>query len=59
MTDTQLAQATRDIDIIVGGHTHQIVTNHYIENLDGDSVLLAQMGKSGARIGKIEVEMVE
>lgn len=59
VTDTQLAQATRDIDIIIGGHTHQIVTNYYIENIDGDSVLLAQMGKSGARIGKIEVEMVE
>ena len=59
VTDTQLAQTTRDIDIIIGGHTHQIVTNHYIENIDGDSVLLAQMGKSGARIGKIEVEMVE
>jgi 5'-nucleotidase len=59
VTDTHLAQATRDIDIIVGGHTHQIVTNYHIENLDGDSVLLAQMGKSGARIGKIEVEMVE
>ena len=59
VSDTQLAQATRNIDIIIGGHTHQIVTNYYIENIDGDSVLLAQMGKSGARIGKIEVEMVE
>ena len=55
----QLAQTTRDIDIIVGGHTHKILTNYYVENLDGDSVLLAQMGKSGARIGKIEVEMTE
>jgi hypothetical protein len=43
----------------VGGHTHKILTNYYVENLDGDSVLLAQMGKSGARIGKIEVEMTE
>ena len=59
VTDTQLAQATRNIDIIIGGHTHKIVTNYYVENIDGDSVLLAQMGKSGARIGKIEVEMVE
>ena len=59
VSDTQLAQATRNIDIIIGGHTHKIVTNYYVENIDGDSVLLAQMGKSGARIGKIEVEMVE
>lgn len=59
VSDIQLAKTTRDIDIIVGGHTHKILTNYYVENLDGDSVLLAQMGKSGARIGKIEVEMTE
>ena len=58
-SDTLLAQSTRYIDVIIGGHTHKIVTNHYVENLDGDSVLLAQMGKSGARIGKITLKMGE
>lgn len=57
--DTEVAQATRDIDIIIGAHTHKIVENLYVANLDGDTVLLAQMGKSGARIGKIKVEMTE
>jgi 5'-nucleotidase len=57
LSDVRLAQATRDIDIIIGGHTHKIVENYYVENLDGDSVLLAQMGKSGARIGQIWVQM--
>jgi 5'-nucleotidase len=58
-SDTLLAQSTRYIDVIIGGHTHKIVTNHYVENLDGDIVLLAQMGKSGARIGKITLKMGE
>ena len=57
--DVELAKATRNIDIIIGGHTHKIVENMYVENIDGDSVLLSQMGKSGARIGKISVEMEE
>lgn len=57
--DTKLAQSTRNIDIIIGAHTHKIVTNHYVLNLDGDSVFLAQMGKAGARIGKIEIEIAE
>lgn len=57
--DVELAKATRNIDVIIGGHTHKIVENMYVENLDGDSVLLSQMGKSGARIGKIRVEMSE
>ena len=56
-TDEKLAQQTQYIDIIVGGHTHKIITNHYVENLDGDTVLLAQMGKSGARMGKILLKM--
>jgi 5'-nucleotidase len=58
-TDETLAKQTRYIDVIVGGHTHKIVTNHYVENLDGDSVLLTQMGKSGARIGKITLKIGE
>ena len=57
--DVELAKATRNIDVIIGGHTHKIVENMYVENLDGDSVLLSQMGKSGARIGKIRVELSE
>lgn len=59
LSDVELAQATRNIDIIIGAHTHKTLTNVYIPNLDGDSVFLAQMGKSGARIGKINVELSE
>lgn len=56
-SDTQLAKSTKDIDIIIGAHTHKVVTNHYVKNMQGDSVFLAQMGKSGARIGKILLKM--
>lgn len=59
LSDMELAQATNNIDIIIGAHTHKIVENLYIPNIDGDSVLLMQTGKAGARIGKIKVEMQE
>lgn len=59
LSDMELAQATKNIDIIIGAHTHKIVENLYIPNIDGDSVLLMQTGKAGARIGKIKVEMQE
>lgn len=55
--DINLAQNTKNIDVIIGGHTHKIVENMKVENLDGDSVLLAQTGKSGARIGKITLQI--
>ena len=52
-SDIWLAQNTYNIDVIIGGHTHKIVENLQVANLNGDSVLLAQSGKAGARIGKI------
>lgn len=55
--DIELAEKTRNIDVIIGGHTHKIVENMMVNNLDGDSVLLAQSGKSGARIGKITLQI--
>lgn len=57
ISDVELAGATRDIDIILGAHTHKVVENLHIANMDGDSVLLAQEGKSGVYIGKVTVEL--
>lgn len=57
--DEELAKQSKYIDVIVGGHTHKIVTNHYVENSEGNNVLLTQMGKSGARVGKIMLKMQE
>ena len=59
ISDIEMAKATQNIDIIIGAHTHKIVENLYIPNLNGDSVLLMQTGKAGARIGKIMLEMQE
>lgn len=59
LSDIELAKATRNIDIIIGAHTHKIVNNLYVPNVDGDSVLLGQMGKSGARIGKMMLQIEE
>jgi 5'-nucleotidase len=57
MSDEQLAAETQNIDVIIGAHTHKIVENHYVENLNGDSVLLTQTGKAGARIGEISLKI--
>lgn len=51
--DTTMAAQTRGIDVIVGGHTHKLYDNLRVANLDGDSVPVCQMGKSGAYLGKI------
>jgi 5'-nucleotidase len=57
-TDEELIAKTRNIDIVLGGHTH-----HYFEepvwynNLDGQPVPLQQMGKHGAFLGQFKVEL--
>jgi 5'-nucleotidase len=59
MSDMELAEKTQNIDVIIGAHTHKIVENMYIQNLIGDSVLLTQTGKAGARIGEISLKIVK
>ena len=51
--DTTLAAHTRGIDVIIGGHTHQLYDHLRIANLDGDSIPVCQMAKSGIYLGKI------
>lgn len=53
--DRWLAENSRYIDLIIGGHTHQVVENLQVLNLDGQPVTLRQTGKSGVNIGKIVV----
>ena len=59
ISDMELAEKTQNIDVIIGAHTHKIVENLYVKNLHGDSVLLTQTGKAGARIGEILLEIGE
>ena len=53
--DTELVAQTRNIDIVIGGHTHKVYDKLRIRNLDGKEVPVCQMGKTGAQIGKIVV----
>lgn len=55
--DVQLAKRTRGIDVIIGGHTHKLYDNLRIANLDGDSIPVCQMGKSGAYLGKVVLNL--
>ena len=53
LCDTTLVAHTRGIDVIIGGHTHKLYDHLRIANLDGDSIPVCQMSKSGAYLGKI------
>lgn len=63
-TDPMVAEATRNIDIIIGGHSHTLVDpsaekplQSRFRNLDGKEVLVVQTGRYGAKLGKIDVDL--
>ena len=51
--DVEMVKNTRGIDVVIGGHTHQLYDHLRVANLDGDSIPLCQMSKGGAYLGKI------
>lgn len=53
--DILLAQKTKNIDLILGGHTHTFLDKPVIEkNLDGKEVLINQVGCYGLNLGRID-----
>lgn len=56
--DIQLASKTKNIDIIIGGHSHTYLFEpDSVKNLEGKTVIITQMGKNGTFIGRLDVEM--
>ncbi len=55
-TDIMLAENSRNIDLIIGGHSHSFLEKPDVRtNLDGEKIPIYQVGKSGAYLGKITV----
>jgi 5'-nucleotidase len=57
VNDYEIAQKTRFIDVIVGGHSHSLLTNVTEKNVLGKPVVIAQMGKSGFSLGEIDLSL--
>jgi len=55
VSDLNLARATKDIDLIIGGHTHTFLPKPTIEkNSIGKKVLVNQVGCYGINLGRID-----
>lgn len=55
VSDLVLARNTKDIDLIIGGHTHTFLNKPYIEkNADDKEVLVNQVGCYGLNLGQID-----
>ena len=55
ISDIRLATLTKDIDLIIGGHTHTFLDKPtIIKNADGKDVLVNQVGCYGVNLGRID-----
>lgn len=63
--DYDVARASKDIDIIIGGHSHTVIKPgqcdgefpSVVDNADGQPVLIAQTGKYGKYLGYIKIDL--
>ena len=53
--DFSLVRRSRHIDVVIGGHSHELIADTTATNLDGRAVIIAQAGKSGAYLGRIDL----
>lgn len=54
-SDIKLAEATQDIDLIIGGHTHTFLDKPIIKtNKAGKQVVINQVGAYGINLGRID-----
>jgi 5''-nucleotidase/2'',3''-cyclic phosphodiesterase and related esterases len=55
--DEELVAKTRNIDLILGGHSHSLIDPAvYYKNLDGKEIPVTQAGKNGIYVGKAKPE---
>lgn len=58
VSDLVLASESRNIDIILGGHTHTFLKEAtYIDNKSGKKVMVSQAGWAGLLLGRVEVQI--
>ena len=56
--DVEMMAATKDIDLVLGGHSHSYFQEMpYVNNAEGKAVPNDQNGKSGIFVGKITLRM--
>lgn len=55
VSDQVLAKSTRNIDLIIGGHTHSFMeVPEDVKNLDGKITTINQVGFAGINLGRID-----
>lgn len=64
IADIPMIEKSKDIDLVIGGHTHTLINpadknspRNYAVNLLGDTITVTQVGKGGKYIGCSEIDL--
>ncbi|HRS54376.1 MAG TPA: hypothetical protein P5250_06690, partial [Bacteroidales bacterium] len=56
VSDVVLAKQSKNIDIIIGGHSHTFLDKPVVfRNSDNKEIIIAQVGWGGVKLGKIDL----
>lgn len=57
--DLTLAAKSRNIDVIIGGHSHKYLDEPtLVVNLNGDTVVVNQVGRAGVYVGRLDLDVL-
>lgn len=59
INDFQVAKLSEYVDVFIGGHSHTLLENVKINNAKGKPVVIAQMGKSGLFLGRVDLHLTK
>ncbi len=60
VSDMVMAKQSRNIDLIIGGHTHTFIDNPYVfSNAEDKEIIICQVGWGGVKIGRIDYYFVK
>jgi len=60
VSDETLAQQSRNIDLIIGGHTHRFFDKPRLyNNSEGEQVIVNQVGWGGIQLGRLDFEFTK
>lgn len=59
VSDFQVAKQSEYVDVFIGGHSHTLLENVKTNNAKGKPVVIAQMGKSGLFLGRVDLYLTK
>jgi len=57
LADIKLAKSVPEIDVIIGGHSHTLLKQPKIFNIEGDKTLVLQGGEFGVHLGRLDIKV--